>query len=133
MLESPDQQILQTYGMEVFDIRHYVREAAVRQKLGALGGRREAQARDVFDLHMLVPHAAPEELIGYLATQLPTGTLKEAHARALAITYDEYVGQVIEFLGEQARVTHGDENSWDEMRLHVAALIERVMKLDEGT
>jgi hypothetical protein len=25
---------------------------------------------------------------------------------------------VIEFLGEQARETHGNEGAWDEMRLH---------------
>lgn len=131
-LESPDSAILHTYGLDAFELRHYVRETAVRQKLGALGGRREAQARDVFDLHLLVPHTAPQELLGYLAKELPANTLKEAHARALGITYDEYAGQVIEFLGEQARVTHGNEHAWDEMRLHVAGLIEGVMKLQEG-
>lgn len=131
-LESPDAEILQTYGMDAFEISHYVREAAVRQKLGALADRREAQARDVFDLHMLVPRAASEELVGSLAKELPTNTLKEAHARALGITYEEYVGQVIEFLGEEARVTYGKENAWDEMRLHVAGLIEGVMTLQEG-
>ncbi len=131
-IESPDPEILQAYGVDGFEIRHYVREAAVRQKLGALGGRREAQARDVFDLYLLVPHTAPDELIRYLAKALPASTLKEAQARALAITYEEYVGQVIEFLGERARATHGNENAWDEMRLHVAGLTERVMTLEEG-
>ena len=131
-LESPDQGILHTYGMDPFEIRHYVREAAVRQKLGALGGRREAQARDVFDLYLLVPHAAPGQLARYLAEGLPADTLKEAHARALGITYEEYVGQVIEFLGEQARETHGNEGAWDKMRLHTATLIESIMNLGEG-
>jgi predicted nucleotidyltransferase component of viral defense system len=131
-LESPDPEILQSYDMDPFEVRHYVREAAVRQKLSALGGRREAQARDVFDLHMLVPQAAADELIRHLAKELPTGTLKEAHARALAMTYEEYKGQVIEFLGGQARATHGNENAWDEMRLHAAGLIESVARLQEG-
>lgn len=131
--EPPDQRILDTYGMEPFEVRHYVREAAVRQKLGALGGRREAQARDVFDLYLLVHRAAPDELTRHLAKELPADTLKEAHARALAITYQEYVGQVVEFLSEEGRATHGNENAWDDMRLHVAGLTEGVTnELQEG-
>ncbi|MDH4045890.1 MAG: nucleotidyl transferase AbiEii/AbiGii toxin family protein [Gemmatimonadota bacterium] len=130
--ESPAPEMLQPYGMDRFEIRHYVREAAVRQKLGALAGRREAQARDVFDLYMLVPGAAADDLIRYLAKHLSTSTLHEGHSRALAITYEEYVGQVIEFLGEQARATHNGEAAWDEMRLHAVGLIERVMMLQEG-
>jgi len=39
-LATPDPEILKTYGMDPFEIRHYERHAAVRQKLGALGGRR---------------------------------------------------------------------------------------------
>lgn len=131
-LASPAPEILKAYGMDPFTIPHYERDAAVRQKLGALGGRREAQARDVFDLFMLVPQAAPPELIRYLATGLTTSTLKEAHARALAITYDEYVGQVMEFLGEETRATYGGQAAWDEMRLRAAGLIEGVMRQQEG-
>jgi hypothetical protein len=127
-LDAPDPEILSTYRLDPFAIRHYVREAAVRQKLGALGGRREVQARDVFDLYLLVPHAAPDELVRYLAKKLLADALKEAHARTLAITYEEYVGQVIEFLGEEARATHGTPNAWDEMRLRVAMFIENISK-----
>lgn len=131
-LASPDPEILKTYGMASFAIPHYEREAAVRQKLGALGGRREAQARDVFDLFMLVPQAAPAELIRYLGKGLTASTLKEAHARALAITYEEYVGQVMEFLGEQTRATYGNQAAWDDMRLRAAGLIESVLQHREG-
>jgi len=131
-LESPAREILHPYGMDAFEIRHYAREAAVRQKLGALAGRREAQARDVFDLYTLVPHRAADDLIQYLAEHVPTSTLKEGLARALAITYEEYVGQVIEFLGEEARARHDGETAWDEMRLRSVELIESVMMLQEG-
>jgi hypothetical protein len=105
---------------------------ALARRAGALAGRREAQARDVFDLYLLVPHESPDELIRYLAQELPTGTLREAHARALGITHEQYVGQVIEFLADRVRATHGNETAWDEMRLHAAGLIESVLKLKEG-
>ena len=59
ILEAPDAGVLRAYGLDALEIRHYVREAAVRQKIEALGGRRVAQARVVFDLHSLVPSDPP--------------------------------------------------------------------------
>ena len=129
--ESPAADILQTYGIDVFDVRHYVKEAAVRQKLAALAGRREAQARDVFDLNMLVPDPTPDKLVAFVAKALASNRLKEAHARALAITYAEYEGQVFEFLGDDARSQYGTQRAWDHMRLRVAELIENVLKNQE--
>jgi len=131
VLETPPPEILRTYGMDVLEVRHYVREAAVRQKIEALAGRREAQARDVFDLHMLVPDRAPDNLVELLAKGVANNRLKEAHERALAITYAEYEGQVFEFLGEETRSRYGTQGAWDEMRLRAAALIENVLKKQE--
>jgi hypothetical protein len=81
--------------MEGLEVRHYVREAAVRQKLEA------------------------------------SGRVKEARARALDITYAEYEGQVFEFLGEEARRQYATELAWDDMRLAVVTLIERVLERQE--
>jgi hypothetical protein len=67
----------------------------------------------------------------FLAKEMATGRLKEAHARALAISYAEYEGQVFEFLGDEARRRYATERAWDEMRLGAAALIESVLKLQE--
>jgi hypothetical protein len=50
----------------------------------------------------------------------------------LNITYAEYEGQVFEFLAEEAKTRHATQRSWDEMRLGVAALIESVLKVQEG-
>jgi hypothetical protein len=130
-IEVPAAEILRACGMEGLEVRHYVREAAVRQKLDALGGRREAQARDVFDLHLLAPDPAPDALVGLLAKQVAPGRVKEARARALDITYAEYEGQVFEFLGEEARRQYATELAWDDMRLAVVTLIERVLERQE--
>lgn len=131
VLEAPDPGILKTYGLDALEIRHYARDAAVRQKIDALGGRREAQARDVFDLHVLVPNAGAEALLEFLAKGLHHDRLKEAHDRALAISYSEYAGQVFEFLGTEARARYGTESIWDELRLRVAVLIEDVLRRQE--
>jgi len=128
IVEAPDPRILQKYGLAALEVRHYVRDVAVRQKADVLGGRREVQARDVFDLQALVPDDPTEELLEFLAKELPRKRLEEGYDRALGITYREYEGQVLEFLAEEARSHYGTERAWDEMRLRVATLIETVLK-----
>lgn len=124
--ESPAKTALESYDLHPFEVRHYALQAAVRQKIQALAGRREAQARDVFDLSVLVPGSPSALLLDFLAHTVPTGHLEEAHARALIISYDEYRGQVIEFLDESDRAARGTGAAWDDMRLRVAALIEAI-------
>lgn len=125
--ESPTKAALESYGLHPFEVRHYAHEAAVRQKIQALAGRREAQARDVFDLSVLVPDVPGAPLLAFLAHAVPIGQLEEAHARALTISYDEYRGQVIEFLDEADRTRQGTSAAWDDMRLRVASLIEAIL------
>ena len=68
----------------------------------ALADRATVQARDVFDLHVLVPREGDDKLIGFLASSIETGKLRAAYDRALEITYSEYQGQVMEFLADDA-------------------------------
>ncbi len=131
VVEAPDPGILKTYGLVALEVRHYVREAAVRQKIEALGGRREVQARDVFDLHVLMPDNLSEQLLDFLAKALPRERLQEGYDRALGISYREYEGQVFEFLAEEARSHYGTESAWDEIRLRAAGLIENVLQRQE--
>ncbi len=131
VVEAPDPRILKTYGLVALEVRHYVREAAVRQKIEALGGRREVQARDVFDLHVLMPDNLSEELLDFLAKALPRERLQEGYDRALGISYRQYEGQVFEFLAEEARSHYGTESAWDEIRLRAAGLIENVLQRQE--
>ncbi|MEX2582138.1 MAG: nucleotidyl transferase AbiEii/AbiGii toxin family protein [Gemmatimonadota bacterium] len=131
VLEATDARLVSRYGMEPIPARRYVREAAIRQKIDALGGRNQVQARDVFDLHALGAGAADVDLLSFLAGGLGRSRLEESYKRALEITYGEYEGQVLEFLEADARARYGSESAWDEIRLEAADLIERVMKHGE--
>lgn len=126
LAEPPPQTIVDAYGIQSFEVRRYALDAAVRQKIEALAGRREAQARDVFDLCVLVPGTPDSVLVDFLADNLPVDRLDVAHDRALGISFDEYRGQVIEFLEDAERVRQGTEGAWDDMRLRAAALIEAI-------
>ena len=76
-----------------------------------------------------MPGAPARPLLDFLSKTLPTVDLKEAHSRALAITFEESRGQVMEFLEESERARRGSEDAWDEMRLRAAALIEAITAL----
>lgn len=110
-------------------VPHYDRQAAVRQKIDALGGRRAVQARDVFDLDHLLRQGMPGTLETFLAEGLSAHHLAIAHDRALEITYEEYEGQVLEFLEPEVRSEYGRPAAWDEMCLRVADLIEHVREV----
>jgi len=52
-LEPVRQEIVRPYGIPAPTANHYTAAAAIRQKIGALAGRRETQARDIWDLEHL--------------------------------------------------------------------------------
>ena len=124
---EPGREITRRYGVAAdLDVPHYDRPAAVRQKIEALGGRRTVQARDLFDLDHLLRPEVPATLESFLSEGLGARLLKTAYDRALEITYEEYEGQVLEFLEPEIRSEYERPSLWDEMRLRVADLIARV-------
>jgi hypothetical protein len=110
------------YGRLGFPCSHYDGKSAALQKARALPGRETPQCRDVFDLYVLW-------LGGHATRKLMATTLSKeerADARAVidALDHDAYVGQVVEFLEDDAVARYGTEEAWDEMRLGVLELFE---------
>lgn len=124
----PDSRFFAAYGIEPMSVRSYRREAAVRQKIDALGGRREAQARDLFDLSVLTGHVPDVALLSFLADGLSRERLEEALRRAYAITFQEYEGTVLEFLDLDVRPRYDTDDAWTGIQLRAAELIEAVLE-----
>ncbi len=120
--ESVRSEVLRPYRMPPLIVPHYTAAAAVRQKLGALAGRRQPEARDVFDLYVLRAHldADDEEVVAGLSPR----TLHRARERVFEIEYDDYRDKVVAFLSPDERAHHESADVWDEMRLQVVALTE---------
>ena len=131
VIEEVPARFMKVYGIASVPVCRYVMEAAVRQKIDALGGRREAQARDLFDLHLLVGGTLKDDLLGFLSRTMARDRLESAFSRAFSITFGEYEGQVIEFLDTEARERYGTETVWDQIRLEVADLLEGVLMHSE--
>jgi hypothetical protein len=110
-------------------VRHYDRAAAVRQKLAALVGRSQVQARDVFDLQVLGFTKPGSPMVEHIVEHVELGDLEAALDRTLEISFGEYDGQVVEFLSDDVRGELRTESAWDGIRLEVAQAIESAIEM----
>lgn len=119
--EAADRAVLRPYGLTPVLARHYATYAAIRQKIHALAARNEPQARDVFDLALLLsrPDAAGHELDEKASTWLPDAI---DHARSL--TFDEYASTVVAFLEPSHAELYADRSAWDAMQGDVVVRLE---------
>lgn len=126
----PDPGLVRRYLGEAADlgIPHYKRPAAVRQKIEALATRKEVQARDVFDLRVLVPpgECTDTNLVSFLADGLTPDQVARAYDRTFDLSYPEFEGQVVEFLDDEGKARYGRPEAWTELKLHAGYLIEQV-------
>ena len=117
--EAIDPFLIGSYELQSILANHYPKEIAYRQKLGALIDRKELQARDVFDLHLLLNS-------GVKAGSLPEtlrSRIGEAKNNALAVSFDAFAGQVLAYLPPADQAMY-DEKTWDSMRLNVLEALE---------
>ncbi len=105
-----------------FKCQHYTGHFAYVQKVKALAGRAVTQARDVFDIGVL--HAG-----GYcnnkLAKQFVSRQmLKNAQESTMALSYEDYLGQVIEFLEDEYLEQYSSESDWNNLQELILGLLE---------
>jgi hypothetical protein len=104
-------------------VNHCTARSAVRQKIRALAGRTETQARDIWDLdHLLrTTSADPRPLSRELLRALP-GALE----RAISLEYDVFRAQVVSYLSEDDQITYGSKDAWDRIR---ELVVDRLQEL----
>ena len=119
-IETIDPSIAERYRRLSFPCPHYTAAAACEQKLLALANRRQAQARDAFDLYILWlgGHAKP----GFGA--LSPAERERAAETVLGFSYADYAGQVLDFLEPDDRERFADEVRWAEVIERSFALVE---------
>lgn len=113
----PD-EVVRPYAMRPPSIQHYLLAPATEQKVVALAKRPETQARDVFDLELLLRRES-------LAEGAVAGTLrKDAAEAAVALTYSDFETQVLPFLDPHVASLY-DERAWETMQHFVAGELLR--------
>jgi len=114
ILEPACPEVLRVYGLPAPTANHYTAAAAVRQKIGALVGRREPQARDIWDLDHLFrtrADADPRPLPARLRQALAS-----AVDRVLETPFSGFKSQVVPFLTTEHQEIFGTSEAWDRMR-----------------
>lgn len=105
------------HGIPPFVAAHYGLARAVAQKIEALAGRAEPQARDVFDLHLLLARselpALEREIIG------------RAAERTLEIDFDAYQAGVVAFLDDAQADPWRSREAWEAIQQHVFERLSR--------
>lgn len=118
--EAVPADVLRQYSLTSFLATHYAAPAAAAQKVDALAGRAEPQARDVFDLNLLLARADGVEVM----RSLPKARLAAAMEHALEITYEQYAAQVVAYLDPTQGELDESRDAWNVMQDAVVATLE---------
>jgi predicted nucleotidyltransferase component of viral defense system len=106
------------YGLPAPSAQHYGIEAATVQKVRALAGRSETQARDVFDLDLLLRRRAISP------GEVDADVLTEAAERAFELPFDAYRDQVLAYLEPDVLELYEGAEAWERMQTTVAGHLE---------
>jgi predicted nucleotidyltransferase component of viral defense system len=117
VLEPVDGRIVAPYALRAPTMEHYTADAATEQKIKALAGRSETQARDVFDLELLLRRQPLS------AEAIDAKILEQAAERGLELPFDAFRDQVLPFLDPEVAELYGTPATWEQMQLFVTGTL----------
>jgi predicted nucleotidyltransferase component of viral defense system len=120
VLDPVDKSLLDQYGLPRLNARHYPIAVALRQKIAALVNRTEVQARDIFDLDLLLGRASSE---GFRDLKKQ---VEAAIQRTMEVTYDQFVAQVVAYLMPEHAPLYESKETWESMQLRVVDFLEAI-------
>lgn len=120
-IETVSDSILRAYKLHPLLIPHYTPEVAMMQKISALADRRETQARDIFDIFMLLPQVSEMKSI---ARKLSVETVRRAYENVFDIGFAVFRDSVVPYLADEDQKLYGKKEAWEDVQLKVGALIE---------
>lgn len=118
--------ILRAYRMAPLWVPHYDLGSTISQKIVALASRAAVQARDIFDLHILI--SRPGEIGSSPAAAVSDGPdlamLRKARDRVYEVGFEMFRDTVLSYLSSEDRKAYDRPEAWDEIRLRVAEFLE---------
>jgi hypothetical protein len=121
VVEPVSAAVLAEYQLMPVLAPHYPLPAALRQKVGALVGRSTVQARDVFDLSVLLSRAGGRiDALRPMRAQIP-----KAIERAMDVSYDQFKAQVASYLKPEHLDEYGTRQAWEAMQAQVVDALEK--------
>lgn len=112
--------LTQQYQLPPIFIPHYNAFAALRQKFSALINRTETQARDVFDIYLLLQYATDIEKI---ISVLSSDDCQKIIDSTLSISFDDYNSLVVNYLEPIYLKQYEDPAIWQKIQLSILELL----------
>jgi Nucleotidyl transferase AbiEii toxin, Type IV TA system len=113
-LEAVPDRVVTPYALRPPTMLHYVAAAATEQKIIALAKRSETQARDVFDLDLLL-RRHPDVQAGAIGAD----TVNAAIERALDLPAEAFTAQVVPFLDPDIVEIYEGPRAWAQIQSYV--------------
>jgi len=110
--------VVEPYALRPPSVQHYDAASATAQKVAALAGRPQTQARDVFDLELLLRRQPLTK------GSLDAALLEVAAERALEQDYAAFRDQVLPFLESDAAELVASPGAWEQIQAFVADRLE---------
>ena len=107
-----DPELIQKYKMYPIMTNHYTLKAAFNQKINALINRTETQARDVFDLLLLIDSGAS---LQHLDSNLKN-KISIAIENLLSIDFTMFKSQVVGYLSSEYQNYYNKPKIWQEIQ-----------------
>ncbi|MEX0989080.1 MAG: nucleotidyl transferase AbiEii/AbiGii toxin family protein [Actinomycetota bacterium] len=122
ILEAVPDRVVDPYGLRPPTMFHYTAGAALEQKVRALVGRSQTQARDVFDLELLLRTHRDDISVELM----DEGILEVAVERIFELPVDAFRDQVLPFLEPDIAALYDDPAAWEQMRRSVAQRLTEI-------
>jgi predicted nucleotidyltransferase component of viral defense system len=118
LFEAIDNNIIHHYHLSPIFLSHYNREAAIAQKIIALADRSVTQARDIFDLYLLLGNKTLE--INFILTK---EQITKATENMKTIKFQDFQSQVVSYLTNEYKKTYASPEIWQQITTEVERFI----------
>ena len=119
--DAVDPVLIAEHGIPPILATHYTAGAAFAQKVRALAHRPATQARDIFDLDLLLRSGHSRLEPGRIAKQ----DSETARVNIESVDFDTFAGQVLAFLPQAEQRAFGNVNAWQDLMGRVRRALER--------
>ncbi len=113
VFEPVSPEIVRLYDLPPLMANHYPAEVVWRQKIAAIVSRAEHQARDVFDLHVLLDSGLRPGRATAAGAGPEGGRARE---NILAMDFAFFKSQVVSYLEPDLQAHYDSEETWDALR-----------------
>jgi len=122
LFEPVDGELLHGYRLSPMLASHYSKERAFLQKVNALANRGETQARDVFDLKLLMDAGATPAKV----KPAQKAMFATACERALELDYDAFAAQVVAYLPQEWQDYYAKRAAWESLQEAVMETLQQL-------